>query len=206
MIRRLVGFYVSAGTGAVRLAANVTIGGVKLVGAVAERAMGASRTPSAEPGRGPGASMAEAEAVQREPAPEAEAETQAVPVGDAESAPAQEPEPPLSAQPAVDYDASPPTPLDRTDERAKTVDEEPELVAEFAERGAEEGAGATTTVDEPWEGYREMNADAVIARIDQADLAELAMIELYEQAHRRRQAVLHAAEHRHRSLVGPGAR
>ena len=40
---------------------------------------------------------------------------------------------------------------------------------------------------------------------DEADLAELAIVELYEQAHGQRQTVLRAAERRHRSLTGPGA-
>ncbi len=88
---------------------------------------------------------------------------------------------------------------------AKTVDEEPELVAEFAERGAENGAGANATVDEPWEGYAKMKADAIVARLGEADLAELAVVELYEQTHGKRQTVLRAAERRHRSLTGPGA-
>ncbi len=80
-----------------------------------------------------------------------------------------------------------------------------ELVAEFAERGAEDGAGANATVDEPWQGYAQMSADAITARIGDADLAELAVVELYEQTHAKRQTVLEAAERRLRSLSGPGA-
>ncbi len=44
------------------------------------------------------------------------------------------------------------------------VSEEPELVRESAEPGAEDGAGAAVTVIEPWSGYAQMNAREVIAR------------------------------------------
>jgi hypothetical protein len=74
------------------------------------------------------------------------------------------------------------------------VSEEPELVAETAEPGAEEGAGASVTVREPWEGYASMNARTVISRLAQATAAELAAVELYEGAHRARSTVLEAAE------------
>ena len=72
------------------------------------------------------------------------------------------------------------------------VSEEPELVEELAEPGAEEGAGAQVNVREPWEGYGRMNARDVVARLAAADPAELAAIELYERAHRNRRTVLNA--------------
>lgn len=220
MIGKVIGFYVNAGTGAVRLAANVTNEALKLVGSVAERAMGVSRTPSAEPGYREAAAASRAatdgpteaaEPAPREtaPAPAPPASPPAPPAPPEPSAetatPAPEPPAPPERPPAVDYDAAPPTPIDHDQEVAKTLDEEPELVAEFAERGAENGAGAKATVDEPWEGYAQMNADAVIARIGEADVAELAVVELYERAHGQRRTVLRAAERRHRSLTGPGA-
>jgi hypothetical protein len=74
------------------------------------------------------------------------------------------------------------------------VSPEPELVLESAEPGAEEGAGATVEVREPWEGYGGMNARAVISRLAQATAAELAAIQLYESAHRSRRTVLQAVE------------
>jgi hypothetical protein len=100
----------------------------------------------------------------------------------------------------IDYEAEPPTPLDPADERAKTIDDEPELVGEWVEPGAEDGAGAAVEVDEPWPGYADMNANAVIARLRKASAAELALVELYERAHKHRKTVLAAAERRHREI------
>ncbi len=89
----------------------------------------------------------------------------------------------------------------RTDERTAAsepvhVSEDPELVEELAEPGAEEGAGAQVTVLEPWNGYQRMNARDVIARLAAADRAELAAVELYERQHRNRRTVLAVAERR----------
>ncbi len=72
------------------------------------------------------------------------------------------------------------------------VSEEATLVESFAEPGAEDGAGAEVTIEEPWEGYSRMNAKDVIARADEASDVELAAAELYEQANRRRETVLDA--------------
>ena len=74
------------------------------------------------------------------------------------------------------------------------VSEEPELVRESAEPGAEDGAGAQLTVMEPWNGYARMNAREVIARARQAGPAELATVRLYESRHRSRQTVLAAVD------------
>jgi hypothetical protein len=83
------------------------------------------------------------------------------------------------------------------------VSEEPELVREEAEPGAEDGAGARVTVLEPWDGYARMNAREVIARARQAGPAELAAMRLYESRHRSRQTVL-AAVDRQLKLSGGG--
>jgi hypothetical protein len=72
------------------------------------------------------------------------------------------------------------------------VSEEPTLVDEFAELGAEDGAGAEVHVQEPWRGYREMNAKQVIERLAEASPAELAAVQLYESRHRSRQKILTA--------------
>jgi hypothetical protein len=74
------------------------------------------------------------------------------------------------------------------------VSEEPELVEEFAEPGAEDGAGAEISVSEPWSGYDDMPAQDVIARLEDASAAELAAVQLYERANRQRETVLAAAE------------
>jgi hypothetical protein len=74
------------------------------------------------------------------------------------------------------------------------VSEEPELVREVAEPGAEDGAGAHVTVTPPWDGYAHMNAREVIARARQAGPAELAAVRLYESRNRSRQTVLAAVD------------
>lgn len=74
------------------------------------------------------------------------------------------------------------------------VSEEPRLVASFADAGAEEGAGATAHVAEPWKGYAHMTATEVIARLADASREELAAVQLYERAHRARATVLAAAD------------
>lgn len=102
--------------------------------------------------------------------------------------------------PRVEPIASPTEPTVRLGERTvpaaepRHVSEEPELVEESAEPGAEDGAGADITVIEPWNGYREMSARDVIDRARQASPAELAAIGLYEARHRARQTVLAAVD------------
>lgn len=83
------------------------------------------------------------------------------------------------------------------------VSEEPELVREEAEPGAEEGAGAELRVAEPWNGYARMNARDVIARAQQASPAELAAVRLYESRHRSRQTVLAAVDRQLKLASGP---
>jgi hypothetical protein len=83
------------------------------------------------------------------------------------------------------------------------VSEEPELVREEAEPGAEDGAGAQLTVIEPWNGYARMNARDVIARARQASPAELATVRLYEARHRSRQTVLAAVDRQLKLATGP---
>jgi hypothetical protein len=73
------------------------------------------------------------------------------------------------------------------------VSEEPVVVAEVADPGAEDGAGAQVTVAEPWEGYRKMKASDVIDRLAAATPEEIAVVQLYESMNRRRKTVLEAA-------------
>lgn len=80
--------------------------------------------------------------------------------------------------------------------------EEPVLVAESAEPGAEEGAGARITVIEPWTGYRRMNARDVIDRVRTASVAELAALRLYEARHRARRTVLAAVDRQLKLAAG----
>jgi hypothetical protein len=74
------------------------------------------------------------------------------------------------------------------------VSAEPELVAETADPGALDGAGAQVRVAEPWDGYRSMKAADIVDRLATGSREELAAVELYELAGRRRKSVLAAAE------------
>jgi hypothetical protein len=84
------------------------------------------------------------------------------------------------------------------------VSEEPVLVEELAEPGAEDGAGASVEIAEPWEGYGRMNAKEIIARLEGCSPAELAVIELYESANRNRETVLAAVERELKTKNGSG--
>jgi hypothetical protein len=85
------------------------------------------------------------------------------------------------------------------------VSEEPTLVEEFAEPGAEDGAGAQVNIAEPWDGYAHMNAKDVLARVADANAVELAAVQLYEVAHRNRETVVTAVERELRAKSGRGA-
>jgi hypothetical protein len=76
------------------------------------------------------------------------------------------------------------------------VSEEPVLVEAFADPGAEEGAGPEISVAEPWPAYATMKADEVIARLEEAGAAQVAVARLYEQSNRGRKTVLAAADRR----------
>jgi hypothetical protein len=77
---------------------------------------------------------------------------------------------------------------------ADHIDTDATLVESFAEPGAEDGAGAQIRIEEPWEGYGDLNAADVIGRLEQASPAELAAVELFEAATKQRTTVLSAAE------------
>ena len=76
------------------------------------------------------------------------------------------------------------------------VSEEPTVVAEVAEAGAEEGAHAEVEIAEPWEGYAGMTARDIEQRIANATSEEVAVVRLYEAAHKARQSVLRSADRR----------
>jgi hypothetical protein len=73
------------------------------------------------------------------------------------------------------------------------VDEEPVLVAEAAEEGAEDGAGPELHIEEPWDGYAKMTAADIRDRLSAATPAEAAAVELYESTHKSRRSVMDAA-------------
>ena len=166
---------------------------------------GGDSTSSPEPPVAPGPATTERPARTRPTRREPSAPPEPAPSAPPEPAPplsppasSGEPAPIFSAPPAAE-DAPPPV----APEPAH-VSEEPELVREEAEPGAEEGAGASVRIDPPWEGYDGMAAHQVIARLSEADRAELAAIQLYESSTRRRQTVLEAVERQLKVANGRG--
>ena len=137
----------------------------------------------AEPARGD-------EAPSPAPAPPV-ADAPAPPVADAAAPPVADAPTTAVAEAPVEWTEEPPAPLV---EEPAHVSEEPELVEESAEPGAEDGAGAAITVAEPWDGYGQMSAKDVIDRASTASVAELATMRLYEARHRARQTVLAAVD------------
>jgi hypothetical protein len=99
--------------------------------------------------------------------------------------------PPLAGEPVSLPDDEPASPF--ADEPAH-VSEEPVLVEEIAEPGAEDGAGAQLRILEPWPGYKAMKAADIISRLASASREELAAVELYELAGRNRKSVVAAAQ------------
>ena len=83
------------------------------------------------------------------------------------------------------------------------MSEEPVQVAESADPGAEDGAGAELEIEEPWEGYSQQDARTILRRLGPAGSEALAAVELYERTHRKRRSVLAAAERRLEQLSGP---
>jgi hypothetical protein len=162
----------------------------------ARRALGHDRRPAANGWSGP------SPAAVRSPAPDVRAQGDPLDsvvdvVAPSPSPPrpaAPPPVPPAAAQgPAVA--AVPPVP------GAKQVDDEPVAVAEFAEAGAEDGAGAEIRVDAPWDGYDSMTAAQIKQRLASADSGAAAAVSLYEAAGRNRVSVVGAADRRLRSLA-----
>jgi hypothetical protein len=127
------------------------------------------------------------------------------------SEPAPEPAPPVASnssngtvtEPLVAPPPPPPPPAPPAAPRH--VSEEPELVREVADPGAEDGAGATVNIAEPWTGYSAMTAKQVIDRLAASTPAELAAVELYESANRDRQTVRAAAERYLKTKTGRGS-
>src|SRR3954454_4614952 len=78
-------------------------------------------------------------------------------------------------------------------------------VEAFADPGAEDGAGASVHIQEPWRGYGRMTANDIVARLTSASREELAAVALYERAHRDRRTVLAAAERELRRATAPGS-
>jgi hypothetical protein len=124
-------------------------------------------------------------------------------LGEDEAPPRRQPErPPVRPREPVRWDERPSA---RRRERAAArppepahVEQELEVVAEVADPGAEEGPGPQISVAEPWDGYSRMRASDVIDRLAAATPEELAVVQLYEGAHKRRKTVLEAAAYSQR--------
>jgi hypothetical protein len=137
---------------------------------------------------------------------EPEPEPEVVRPAGAEPQPEPEPEPEIARVAVVVPEPEPEPPAPPEPEPPAHLDTASELVGEFAEEGAEEGAGAEVHVDEPWEGYQRMRVADIRDRISVAASEELAVIQLYEITHRRRRTVLDAVERRSRALANSPAR
>jgi hypothetical protein len=59
--------------------------------------------------------------------------------------------------------------------------------------GAPDGPGPVVHVEPPWDGYEDMTADEIIARLQHADPALAGVVRLYESTHRDRATVVEAA-------------
>jgi hypothetical protein len=107
------------------------------------------------------------------------------------------PEPPAAEPPVVEPAPEPtvtqPAPEPTVTEAPSHVSEEPELVAEVAETGAEEGAGAEVVVDEPWPGYDQMTAADIEDRLVTESPETAAAVSLYEASRKGRASILEAA-------------
>jgi hypothetical protein len=97
-----------------------------------------------------------------------------------------------------------PPPAPETAVELRHVDEGATVVAEFAEGGAEDGAGAEVELDEPWEGYDRLQADDLVKRLAGASSETLAAVALYERSSRDRPSVVAAAEEQLRRQTRPG--
>ena len=87
-------------------------------------------------------------------------------------------------------DLTPPTPLRPIGDAGHLDNGADPLVESF---GPADDVGATITVEEPWDGYAQQPAAAIIARLRGADPATKAVVALYERGHKRRATVLRAA-------------
>jgi hypothetical protein len=110
------------------------------------------------------------------------------------AAPAPPAPPPAAAAPARPAAPPPPPPPAPDPEPPAHVDEEAVLVAESADVGAADGAGAEVRIDEPWPGYSKWPAAQIIDALTGASPEKLAAVRLYEAVHQGRPSVLRHAD------------
>lgn len=110
---------------------------------------------------------------------------------------AQSPEPAAAAAPVPTPAAAAEPVAPEPDEPAEDhVSREAVVVAESADAGAEDGAGAQIRIGEPWEGYGKLTAKEVNGRLATASPESLAVARLYEAANRNRVTVLKEIDRR----------
>lgn len=100
--------------------------------------------------------------------------------------------PPAAPSEAAAPSAPPAAPADVPSAAPAIEEESSTLVAEFAEPGAEDGAGAELHVEEPWKGYSRMRVGEVSDRLAAESNEVLLAVQLYEQTHKSRRGVLDA--------------
>jgi hypothetical protein len=103
------------------------------------------------------------------------------------------PEAPAEPRPKPQARRAKPAPAAAAPPEPAHVSEEPELVAETAEEGAEAGAGAEVHIDEPWPGYDGMKAADIEDRLVAEGTEAAAAVRLYEASRKGRASVLEAA-------------
>lgn len=144
-----------------------------------------------------------AERLVEHPSPAAE------PVGPREPAArpaAPRPAPPPPAPPPAPPAQEAPDPADLPGAPEPHISDEPVLVAEVADPGAEDGAGPEITIREPFPGYRRMKVGEIVTQLRSASAEEVAVVQLYEGMQKRRKSVLAAAESRLKLLNDPATR
>jgi hypothetical protein len=90
---------------------------------------------------------------------------------------------------AAAQDVTPPTPLRPIGDAGHLDQDADTLVESF---GPARDVGATITVEEPWDGYAQQPATAIVARLRDADPATKAVVALYERGHKGRATILRA--------------
>jgi len=113
--------------------------------------------------------------------------------GGPQSASAPPSAPPRTAEPVPTPAAAEPAPVQAV---ADHVDREAVVVAESADPGAADGAGAQIRIAEPWKGYGKLTAKEINDRLATESPASLAVARLYEAAHRNRVTVLKEIDRR----------
>lgn len=163
---------------AARVARPLASAGLTLAGRLADRLLGG------DDGQAPARRSAD---------PERRRESDAAAVAEARrhGARAAAAPPPAASAPPAPVTPPPPAP---THPEHEHLDEAAVPVAEFAERGAEDGAGAEVAVSEPWDGYDDQPAAEIVRRLRGASREELAAVQLYEGFGRKRRTVIEAAE------------